>query len=73
MLSASGFQAVAAPLAASKAAMRLRGLPGTDAVRVPYQPLDASEYNTLRAAMDTCDDALAKLGRALQQSAESGQ
>ncbi len=54
-----------------KAAMRLRGLPGTDAVRVPYQPLDASEYNTLRAALRKCDDALTKLGRVRQQSAES--
>jgi dihydrodipicolinate synthase/N-acetylneuraminate lyase len=56
-----------------KAAMRLRGLPGTDAVRVPYQPLDASEYNTLRAAMGECDDALTKLGVAPQQSVVSGQ
>jgi len=54
-----------------KAAMRLRGLPGTDAVRVPYQPLDAAEYNTLRAALDKCEDALTRLGRGQQQSAES--
>jgi 4-hydroxy-tetrahydrodipicolinate synthase len=56
-----------------KAAMRLRGLPGTDAVRVPYQPLDASEYNTLQAALGKCDDALTRLGHAQQQSAESRQ
>jgi 4-hydroxy-tetrahydrodipicolinate synthase len=46
-----------------KAAMRLRGLPGTDAVRLPYQPLDASESNTLRAALSSCDSALAGLGQ----------
>lgn len=55
-----------------KAAMRLRGLPGTDAVRIPYQSLDASEYDTLQAALGTCDDALTQLGRARQQSAVSG-
>ena len=46
-----------------KAAMRLRGLPGTDAVRLPYRPLDASESNTLRAALSRCDSALAGLGQ----------
>lgn len=52
-----------------KAAMRLRGLPGTDAVRLPYRPLNGSERNLLRAALEECDKALALAGQIRQLEA----
>lgn len=52
-----------------KAAMRLRGLPGTDAVRLPYWPLTRPERNLLRDALDKCDKALALAGQIRQLEA----
>lgn len=46
-----------------KTAMRLRGLPWTDAVRLPYLPLDDSERKELQAVLDECDTALASIGQ----------
>jgi 4-hydroxy-tetrahydrodipicolinate synthase len=46
-----------------KAALRLRGLPVAEAVRLPYLPLDDSERKELQAVLDECDAALASLGR----------
>ena len=54
-----------------KAAMRLRGLPGSDAVRLPYRLLDATESRMLRTALSTCEGALAELGHSRQHTAES--
>jgi dihydrodipicolinate synthase/N-acetylneuraminate lyase len=46
---------------AVKAAMRLRGLPGTEAIRLPYIPLDDSERSALLAVLEECDRALASI------------
>jgi len=52
-----------------KAAMRLRGLPGTDAVRLPYRPLSGPERTLLQAALEESDKALALAGQTRQLEA----
>ncbi len=54
-----------------KAAMQLRGLPGTDDVRLPYLPLDDSERKALRGALADCDSTLTEVRLAGQGRAGS--
>ena len=58
-----------------KAAMQLRGLPGTDDVRLPYLPLDDSERKALRSALADCDSVSPRYASPArgEQGAESEQ
>jgi dihydrodipicolinate synthase/N-acetylneuraminate lyase len=54
-----------------KAAMQLRGLPGTGELRLPYVPLERSERTELQATLERCDTALSAMGIAGPERAGS--
>lgn len=52
-----------------KAAMQLRGIPGTGELRLPYTPLDAPERAELQATVQQCDSALTEIGVTIAEPA----
>lgn len=54
-----------------KAALRLRGLPVAEVMRLPYLPLDDRERKELQAVLEECDTALASVARSRPDGKES--
>lgn len=56
-----------------KAAMQLRGLPGTGDLRLPYTPLEEPERAELAAILERCDTSLSAIGITGPERARSTQ
>ena len=54
-----------------KAAMQMRGLPGTGELRLPYLPLEDAESTELAATLEQCDTTLGLTGIAAPEGTKS--